>query len=186
MLGKSSAVTLSNNKLTGLISDGIDIAQSRLVTVKNNSCRDFAPTATQFDENGKRTIVGDHPDCIQAWSRPASPPVADIVIENNSMEGTMQGIFFGNHVRNGVDDGGFDRIVIRNNVVRVTHSNGIRISDGRDSIVTGNRVSTFPGPLNPRSGRPNRSIINVAGERNLVCGNTIADFPASEPTRPCR
>ncbi len=187
VLGRSSEVALVGNTLTGLLSDGIDIAQARRIEVRGNRCSDFSPTPTTFDAQGKRLKVGDHPDCIQSWSRPASPPTADLVIEDNVMEGRMQGIFMGNHVRNGVNDGGYDRIIIRNNRVRVTHPNGIVIYDARDSIVTGNTVSTYPGPVNPRSGRPNRSNIRVKdGVRTIVCGNRIADFPNTPSTRRCR
>ena len=186
VLGRSDRVRVSGNTLTGLLSDGIDVSNASNVVVRGNTCRDFSPRPTTFDAAGKRLTVGDHPDCIQGWSRPPTP-MSDVLVENNDMEGKMQGVFFGNHVRNGVNDGGYDRIIIRNNRVRVTHPNGIVIYDARDSIVTGNTVSTYPGPVNPRSGRPNRSNIRVKdGVRTIVCGNRIADFPNTPPTRRCR
>lgn len=187
VLGQSDRVTIVNNRLTGLISDGIDIARASNITVRGNSCSNFSPTPTTFDAAGKRLTVGDHPDCIQAWSRPISAPTSDIVVENNRIEGAMQGVFFGNHVRKGVDDGGFDRVVIRNNRIRIDHPNGIVLMNGRNSVVTGNEVSTLPGSINSRRpDRPVRAMIRVKeGAGNRVCGNRIADFPRDLAARRC-
>jgi nitrous oxidase accessory protein NosD len=186
-IGRSSDIAVTNSSLSGLQSDGINIALSRKIMISGNSCRDFSPIHSEYDANGTLTKVGDHPDCIQSWSRPDLPPVADILVENNRMEGDMQGIFFGNHIRNGVDDGGFDRIIVRNNIVRVTHPNGIALLDARDSIVTGNRVSTFPGGVNPRRpGARVRSMLRVkGGTGNRACGNVIADFPDNPAAKSC-
>lgn len=185
-IGGSEDVLLSDIRLTGLISDGIDLPLSRRITVRRIRCSDFSPTPSSYDAAGKLTKVGDHPDCIQSWSRPKAPPVSDIVIEDCEMQGQMQGIFFGNHVRDGVDDGGFDRVRIRNNRIEVTHANGIALLDARDSEVTGNRVTTLPGAVNPRRpDSPIRTGIRVRGERNKVCGNAVAAFPRGPGTAAC-
>lgn len=111
-----------------------------------------------------------------------------MIVENNDIDGVMQGVFFGNHVRNGVDDGGFDRVIIRNNRVRVDHPNGIVLANGRNSVVTGNHVSTLPGAVNPRRpGARVRTMIRVGGgTNNQVCENIASDFPGSPFTFPCR
>lgn len=185
VIGGSDGLLLSDLNLTGLLSDGIDLAMSRNVVIRRISCSNFTPTATTFDAAGKRLTVGDHPDCIQAWSRPKAPPVSDVLIEDSRMEGKMQGIFFGNHVRNGVDDGGYDRITIRNNRIRVMHPNGIALMDARDSRVTGNVVENMPGGVNPRRpDSPVRTWLRVSGTV-AACGNTVPDFPRDPSTRKC-
>ena len=88
---------------------------------------------------------GAHPDAIQGWSRPTSAPAADIVIEDNLIEGECQGIGLFNHVRGGVDDGGFDRVSIRRNRIVAGRPMGIAALDVRGLDLTDNRVSTAAG-----------------------------------------
>ncbi len=132
-IAQSSDVTVDRATLTRLKTDGIDIALSRRITVTNSTCTDFAPRP------------GDHPDCIQMWSRPDAPPTSDIVIRGNTATGEMQGFSGFNHVRNGVDDGGFDRITIENNTVHGTYPHGVALVAGRDSRIVGNKTRTLPG-----------------------------------------
>lgn len=185
VIDRSSDIAVVGNRLQGLISDGVNIALSRRILVERNICRDFGPALPLYGPDRKMIRDGDHPDCIQAWSRPIAPPTADVQVLNNDMEGAMQGIFFGNHVTNGVDDGGFDRIVIRGNRVRVGYAAGIVLDEGRDSDVTGNRVSSLPGFTFPSNGQPVRAQFRFSGERNRVCGNIVSDFPANPATLAC-
>lgn len=187
-IGRSNDILLNDITLTKLGSDGVDLALSNRVTLRGIRCSNFSPTHSVYDAEGKLIKVGDHPDCIQAWSRPEMPPVSDILIENSQIEGDMQGIFFGNHIRNGIDDGGFDRIRIRKNVVRVNRYNAIVVIDGRDSEVTDNRVSTLPGGVNfLRPDSVIRAGIRVKGGRhNKFCSNTILDFPNGPGTTACK
>ena len=188
VVGKSHNIALLSNTLTGLLSDGIDIALSRSVVVRGNSCSNFSPTMDSFDASGNLTKGGgDHPDCIQAWSRPEAAPSADLTIEKNRAEGQMQGIFFGNHVRDGRDDGGFDRVIIRDNVIKVSMYHGIFLGNARDSRVTGNTISTLPGGFNPkRPSQPVKAWLRVVGgDRTVSCGNLVADFPRGQGTTPC-
>lgn len=188
VINKSHDIVVQANTFTALLSDGIDLALSRNIIVRGNSCSHFSPTMQAFDGQGRATTAGgDHPDCIQAWSRPSDPPTSDIIIAANRIDGEMQGIFFGNHVRAGLDDGGFDRVVIRNNLIKISLYNGIALGGARDSVVTGNVVSTISGSFNPRKTRaPIRAWIRVAGgERNTVCGNKVADFPRDISAQPC-
>lgn len=187
-IGRSSDILLNDITLTKLASDGVDLALSNRVTLRGLRCSNFSPTHSVYDAAGKLIKVGDHPDCIQAWSRPEMPPVSDILIENSQIEGDMQGIFFGNHIRNGVDDGGFERVRIQNNTVRVNRYNAVVVIDGRNSEIINNRVSTLPGGINVL--RPD-SIIRAGirvkgGEGNRFCGNTISDFPKGPGTMPCK
>ena len=171
---ESRDIALVGNALTGLVSDGIDVASSQRVLVQRNSCRDFSPNLAVFDAAGKKVRDGDHPDCIQGWSRSTLPPTSDVQVLDNVIEGRMQGIFFGNHVRNGVDDGGFDRIVIRGNKVTVNMA-GIAIGAVRDGVVRDNVVDVWPGVLFPT--RPQFRLkpnLRASGERLTFCGNYIA------------
>ena len=186
VVSNSSDIALVGNMLIGLISDGIDIALSQRVLVERNTCRGFTPTPAIYDASGTRLKDGDHPDCIQAWSRPTAPPTSDLTIIGNVTEGEMQGIFLGNHVRAGVDDGGFDRIVIRDNRVQVGMPNGIVIGNGRDSIVVDNEVRSVTGSILSVA-RPIRVKANlrVSGSRNVVCGNHVFDVPEATGAQPC-
>jgi hypothetical protein len=165
VLAQSDGIALRRLMLTGLRSDGINIALSRRVLVEDVTCSDFVPIARIDDAAGKMIKDGDHPDCIQAWSRPSDPPSADITIRRVKARGPMQGIFLGNHVRNGIDDGGFDRVLIEDNDIEVAFPNGIRIDGGRNSIVRNNRVATPPGARF-------RTSLRIT-DGMLACGNRI-------------
>jgi hypothetical protein len=101
--------------MTRIASDGIDVSLSRNIVIDCNACTEFRPAP------------GAHPDCFQLWSRPAAPPTADIVITSNSAVGDMQGISLFNHVRDGANDGGFDRVLTRGNIVLNTYGDGISV-----------------------------------------------------------
>ena len=139
--------------MTGLRTDGIDIALSQRGKVTNNTCTDFAPTA------------GDHPDCVQMWSRPEGI-TSDILIAGNRAIGQMQGFSGFNHIRNGVDDGGFDRIIIRDNEVQSTMSQGTGIGSCRSCVITGNRYITLPGASHVTN-------LNIFGSTGTFCGNDV-------------
>ena len=142
------------NRFQEMRSDGVQVAESRKGLIEANTCR------------GTRIRDKEHPDCIQLWSRPPSPPTSDIVIRRNRADGHTQGIGMFNHVREGVDDGGYDRIVIEDNDIAISLPQGIALSAGRDSIVRNNRVRTL-------SDARHRAGINVSSEV-LRCGNFIA------------
>ncbi len=156
VVGDSSDIDLVGNRLTKMGSDGIQIALSRRMTIEGNSCVDFSPSP------------GTHPDCIQLWSRPGAPPTADILIKGNVMAGSMQGISLFNHVRGGVDDGGFDRISVVANDVRISdYYHGIALYDCRECLVRDNKVATLAGG-NPKAHAWIR-VENAA--RAVACGN---------------
>lgn len=151
---KSEGFVVSGNTFQYMRSDGIDVAQSRKGVVENNRCSDT------------RIRSEEHPDCVQLWSRPESPPTADITIRGNRSDGDSQGFTGFNHIHNGVDDGGFDRILIENNIVNTSRPNAITLSQGRDSIVRNNHVTTTKGAKW-------QARIRVSGTVR-TCGNTTA------------
>lgn len=154
VMGRVTGFRIADNELMALRSDGIDVAESRQGVIENNSCRDTRVRDTE------------HPDCIQLWSRPTSPPTADVVIRKNRAKGHTQGISLFNHTRDGVNDGGFDRITIEDNDVEVEFPNGIALTEGRDSIVRNNQVRTAAGA---------QYIARITvSEGTVRCGNKVA------------
>ncbi len=165
VINQSRDISFTNPVLIRLQTDGLDIAQSQRVTIQGASCANFTP------------LVGDHPDCIQGWSRPGGI-TADVRVEGTRASGAMQGIFFGNQVRNGVNDGGFDRLTLVNNVVRNTYPNGVACSSCRNSTIKGNDVKGIA----PNTYKTN---INVTGTNNTVCGNLVPDVLNSPAAQAC-
>jgi len=163
-LDSVNGARISGNWLTKMSADGIDVALSRNVVIDRNACSEFAPAP------------GNHPDCIQLWSRPTAPPVADITITNNSAIGEMQGIALFNHIRGGVDDGGFDRVLVRGNVVLNTYANGISVYDCRGCTVRDNNVNSLPKYIN-------RAQLIVKGGTVTQCGNKVP--MTGQGTPPC-
>ena len=183
VVNESQDIALVGLNLTGLISDGINVALSQRVLVERNRCRSFRPNIATYDESGKRIKDGDHPDCIQAWSRPTAVPTADIRIIGNDIEGAMQGIFLGNHIRNGVDDGGFDRVTIRDNRIQVSYPNALVLSNVRGANVTKNVITTVAGATLPN--RPNRAVqatMRLSGSDINACSNSIAQVDSRAPS----
>jgi hypothetical protein len=155
VLSRVSGFRLLRNTFEAQRSDGIAIGEGRSGLIEGNECR------------GTRMRDKEHPDCIQLFSRPTSPPTADIVIRKNRAIGATQGIGMANHTRNGVNDGGFDRILIEENDLNVAFPNGIGLTDARDSIVRNNRVQTFPGA-------PYIARISIRGDGDVKrCGNVV-------------
>ena len=157
---------VSGNWITRMRSDGIDLAVSRSIKVTNNVCSDFQVGA------------GEHPDCIQAWSKPTDPPVADIVVTGNSAIGTMQGISFFDGSVDGVPQGGFDRVTINGNTVINTYGNGIAAYNCRGCIVHNNFVSSLPNYMYVAQ-------LTIIGGSVDQCGNVVVMVPR-QGTPPCR
>lgn len=133
VLNKVSRFKVAGNRFNRMRSDGLAIGQGWVGLIEGNIC------------DGTRTLSTEHPDCIQLWSRPDAPPTSDIAIRRNLAVGEMQGVFLGNHVRAGVDDGGFDRVHIEENDVWGAYPNGVALYAGRASTVRNNRTRTVPG-----------------------------------------
>lgn len=165
VVDRSSDVTLRNNAFDRMSADGIDVLLSRRVVVDGTRCRNFV------------SFPGSHPDCIQAWSRPSAPPVADLTIINTDVLGRMQGIGLFDHVRDGIPDGGFDRVTIRNNKILNTMAQGIAVSNCRACVVRDNEVNSLPN-------FENRAQLNIYGGSVQACGNVVPMVPR-QATPPC-
>ena len=154
VIGRSEDIALKNLLFTDLRAEGLNMALSRKITVDGLECVRFSPEP------------GDHPDCVQSWSRPDVAPNADIVLDGIKSTGRMQGIFFGNHIRNGVDDGGYDRITVKNSIIETHYTNGIALFDCRDCVVLNNIVKDAPAS-------PNKSLLRLKRCSNCtVKGNS--------------
>ena len=167
VLSRVEGFNLTGNRFTANRSDGINVGEGRKGVIEKNECL------------GTRIRDKEHPDCIQLWSRPTSPPVSDVVIRGNRAEGAMQGIGMFNHNRNGVNDGGFDRITIEDNDMRVGYPHGIALMEGRNSVVRNNRVSTLPGA---------RWRAGISVGQTQRCGNVVGAYAgrSSEKDQACQ
>lgn len=157
---RSSEMRVTGAMMTRLRIDGINIASSQKVVVTDSQCMGF--------------ITGDaHPDCIQMWSRPATGVTSDVTLLRNRSDGPNQGFAGFNHVRDGVDDGGFDRVVIKDNYVRGTYPQGVALADCRDCVVSDNTAVTMPTSKY-------RVSINVVRCTRCVISNNIQGARPSE------
>ncbi len=190
VVSQSTDVKILDNAIHDNRTDGIDAPSNQRVTISGNRCFDFHPNPATYNPDGSLLQDGDHPDCIQIWSRPGAI-AQDYVINGNSANGSMQGISGFNHIRNGVDDGGFDRITITGNKLMISAPNGIVFGGGlgcRDCIARDNVVETIPGST---AGRPTRRFVvkanmRVSGPGAVACGNTIPAVPNNPAAAPCR
>jgi hypothetical protein len=96
------------------------------------------------------------------------------VIRGNKILGATQGINGFNHIRNGVDDGGFDRLTIRDNDIQIQYSNAIAVQSGRDIQVMNNRIRTLDGALS-------RASINLGRSPGAVRRGNIVEAGSGKP-----
>jgi hypothetical protein len=181
-ISRSTDIDVNGNSFDGVRSDGINIAMSQRVRIAGNACINFRPIRAIYASDGRVLVDGDHPDCIQGWSRRGEAPTADIIITDNASRGEMQGITFFD-----AGQGGYDRIEVRNNDLALTFWHGIAIYEGRGSIVTGNRVRPIPGTRTPNW--PFQLVkpwIMLTGSQKSVCGNIVEAWPAGEGTQSCQ
>ena len=132
VIDRSQDVKVSWVRFSRMTIDGVNIASSQRVQVTDSKCEGFTPGEA-------------HPDCIQGWSRPDTGITSDVLIARNTIGPGSQGIFFGNGVRNGLDDGGYDRVTITANKIHGSFPQGIGLYDCRACTVSGNVVTTAPG-----------------------------------------
>ncbi len=122
----SSDLTISNNTIHNLQTDGIFGGGSSHVLVSGNQITDFHPQ------------LGDHPDAIQFWGNTTSgAPGTDIVVSDNVITrgsgDVIQGIFVENT----------SNIVISGNAMAGTMYNGISVSTTNHALITDNFVQGF-------------------------------------------
>jgi len=114
-------------------SDGVQAGMSHRGLIAGNTIKD---TEVEGEE---------HADGIQLWSRPTVAPTSDIVIEHNVILGATGGINGFDHTRDGVPDGGFERITIRENLCWIGWRNGVALYNGRGVTLDGNDIRSLDG-----------------------------------------
>lgn len=143
-IDQSKSVRVSRSEFRDLTADGIDIASSQAILVEGIRCHDFIASER-------------HPDCVQMWSRPGKV-TTDVTIRNNVADGRMQGFTGFNHIQEGVDDGGFDRIKIIGNTVHSINPNGVTVNDCRDCVIADNMMRRLPDARFPIKTRAPRCL----------------------------
>lgn len=168
VLDTTTDFVIDRNWVTGLRTDGIDVALAQRGRVTGNTCTDFAPAPA------------DHPDCFQIWSRAGvGGTTADIVVTGNASTGAMQCFNGFNHPeRTPSGDPGFDRITMTGNLCRSTMPAGVGVSDCRDCTVTGNDVASLPGAQY-------KTQLNFTRSTGSACGNLVADIPNAVVAASC-
>lgn len=166
VFANSEGLTLRRLDIDGVRAEGVNLGVSHKALIEDVRCANFTPTPKVRDEKGKMIKDGDHPDCIQAWSRAGAAPLTDIIVRRVTARGQMQGIFFGNRGRGG-DGAGYRRVLIEDNDIEVTYPNGIMLSEASESIVRNNRVATMKG------GRYQNTTIRLPGGDVISCGNKV-------------
>lgn len=177
LVSRSTDVDVLNNRFDGVRSDGVNIAMSQRVRIIGNQCVNFDPILPIYDLLGHLLLDGDHPDCIQGWSRVGYPVTANVTIANNTASGVMQGVWFEDY-----GDGGYDGIVVRGNDFTLGMFQGINIRNGRGTVIINNHVRPVPGSRLPAFPFPLiRPWIRSSGERITMCGNYAESYPADDP-----
>lgn len=150
VIDHSHHIAITAPDMTGMIVDGIDLSSAQFVTIDGARCTAF--------------VTGPaHPDCIQGWSRPGGI-TSDIKITNTFMDSPVtQGISFFNHIRNGVDDGGFDRISVDTANLRGNMTNGVAMSACRACSIRNVTLITIPGSRYKMSVRVSGGSVTQSG-----------------------
>ncbi|MCJ2180074.1 right-handed parallel beta-helix repeat-containing protein [Novosphingobium album (ex Hu et al. 2023)] len=158
VIAQSQDVKVTRAEIDNMTIDGINIGSSQRITVTDSTCRNF--------NTGEA-----HPDCIQMWSSPKRGITQDVKLLRNRSDGEMQGFTAFNHIRNGIDDGGFDRITISDNWIRAYRVNGVAVYDCRHCVIT-NNVAVMPDDAQ------NKVMVRVFRCTDCtVEGNVDADRP---------
>ena len=137
VVADSHRVTIRDNDLHDLRSDGMNFAAVQHVRIEGNVIRDFR-TAPD---------TGDHPDMIQFWTSGTTTPSTDIVIRDNLLSSGRgswtQSIFLRNEE---VDQGRAGRamfyrdILIEENVILNAHIHGITLGETAGLTIRGNTL----------------------------------------------
>ncbi|MBC7520862.1 MAG: right-handed parallel beta-helix repeat-containing protein [Sandarakinorhabdus sp.] len=171
--GNGVGFTVRNSTFTGLRSDGIDSVGNSNVLIENNRFVDTRPNPKIGIRGEPGFIDGDHCDAIQLWISDASPRADDITIRGNFIEGQTQGInTFGPR------GAGFNRMVVENNIIKITFPAAISVMDCHDCKVRYNTISSAPGAHHPAN-------VRNEGTTGLICENKMLDRPGHRVAAKC-
>lgn len=136
----SSDVMLRGNIVTGMVSDGFDIAASQRVGIVGNTITDFASREAVW-KDGVLIKDAPHADGIQLWSLPGREPTSDVLILGNRIHGRTQGIAHFWHVSQNRPKA--FRVTVERNEVTVPSAWGIGMLDVEGAVVRWNTVRTL-------------------------------------------
>jgi len=177
---RSGYIDVIGNRFDGVRSDGVNITVSHHANIIGNQCLRFQPILANYDASGKLLIDGDHPDCIQGWTTPGTPPLSDVLVAGNTADGYMQGYWFG-----ATSKDGYDRITVVFNEARIGAYQGVNVVGGRDTVISHNRILPTPGA---RLLGGNRGLIwpwvQMTGT-GIACGNVVAPQASQYGTGDC-
>lgn len=174
VFAQSSDLTLRDNVLHSIRSDGLDFVAVQRVQIERNTIRDFLRSPDLID----------HSDMIQFWTAGAQTPSTDIVIRDNVLNSGMglftQSIFMRNEAVDRGEAGPemfYRNVVIEENVIINAHLHGISIgqTDGltiRNNTVVRNALSSGP-EANPNLWTPQIRVAEAS--RNVqILRNAVA------------
>lgn len=166
----SDDVSITNNELVGLRTDGIVVVASNGVLMEANHIHSFRSVAGS----------GEHIDSIQLFSSQQTEPSTDITIRGNFIDrgdgNFTQSIFIRNEA---VDAGGageemfYRNILIEDNIIFNAHSHGITVGETDGLTIRNNTVLFSEGADGSSFSEP--SIRVSDGATNVVIEDNIAD-----------
>ena len=117
-------LSITNNEITSIRSDGMDFAQVTNVTIEGNHFHDFLSS----------NATSDHRDMIQFWTRGTETASENVVIRNNIFDSgsgiETQTIFMRNELVDSYgasEDMFYQNILIEGNFIHNTHTHGITV-----------------------------------------------------------
>lgn len=156
-IGTSSHHVLISNSHFENIRENPISARSRFVTFVNNTCIDANDSAVNTHGQG----------------------CSDIVISGNVISGGTVGVAvgFSGHL------GGDKRVIISNNVIRATRSEGISVAadnttENQDIVITGNNISRFATVGSTKDGILVSECIGAIVSNNYIDGESQANINA--------
>jgi Ca2+-binding RTX toxin-like protein len=155
----STDVTIENNYIHDIRSDGMDFAQVGNVRILHNILKDFSPA------------TGDHPDAIQFWTQGTTAPSHDILISGNLITrgdgtGGAQGIFMGDEL----GTMHFQRVTISDNLLLGTGLNALRINGATGLTLSNNDLVTFAGQDKTYILIQNADGVTATGNESIMYG----------------
>ncbi|RVU34102.1 PKD domain-containing protein [Hwanghaeella grinnelliae] len=155
LFGLSSDLTIQDNFIHDIRTDGLDFAGVHDVLIEGNYLTKFSPTG------------GDHADFIQFWTTGAGNS-SDVTIRNNALiegnDSVVQGIF----IENDIEGNTFSNFNIEGNIYYGSSSHGIVIDDMQGGSIINNTVLATPTSNN-------EPTIRLAGStNNVVVTNNVA------------
>jgi Right handed beta helix region len=151
IITESRDITLRQNDIHSIRSDGMDLAQVRNVLIEANHIHDFKRSADS----------GDHADMIQFWTAKTTKPSVGIVIRGNLLNSGAglytQSIF----MRNDLVDRGiagaemfYRDIRIEENVIINAHAHGITVGETAGLVIANNTLIRNPASAGAKENKP--------------------------------